>query len=182
MNNTNLSLKDRQKISVKNHILKLLTRFFASFFSQYYYKKIFVIIIVISMMLLVASCGQTSQEDVSNEVQQIDIDLTEMSGTMVYSQIYDMMINPLDYMGQTIKLEGEFYWEYYQPLDETYYFVIIKDATGCCPQGLEFVNNSDVEFPESGTVIEMVGVFDKYQEGNNEFFRITTDEIVYQEI
>ncbi len=145
-------------------------------------KKIVGVLSMILLMLLVVSCGQDTQVDIPNEAQPIDIDLTTMSGTMVYSQVYDIMINPLDYLGQTLKLEGEFHWEYFEPTEQTYYFVIIKDATGCCPQGLEFVNNSDVEFPVSGTVIEMVGVLEQYQDGNNSFFRIAADEIIYQEI
>ncbi len=111
----------------------------------------------------------------------VDIDLTSMSSTMVYSQVYDMMLNPSDYAGDTIKLVGTFYSEYYDVTDTTYNFVIINDATGCCPQGIEFISTSGDEYPEQGAAIEMIGVFDIYDEGNNQYYRITTDEVTLQQ-
>ncbi len=129
-------------------------------------------------MFLLSSCGETTSQ--LETTAGVDIDLTAMSSTMVYSKVYDMMTNPTDYEGQTITLEGEFYWDYYAELATTYYFVIINDATGCCPQGLEFVcTDKDIELPSQGSIIKMTGVFEIYQEGNNNFYRITTDSVEF---
>ncbi len=136
-------------------------------------KKLMILILCITM----SACGE--QADIAQgDNNTIDIDLTEMSSTMVYSQVYDMMMDPAEYAGMSIKVFGTFYSEYYEITDTTYNFVIINDATGCCPQGIEFISTSSEEMPEQGSKITMVGVFDTYQEGNNQYYRITTEELL----
>ncbi len=132
-----------------------------------------IIILMIAIVITMSACStQTDTEKIA------DIDLTEMSSTMVYSQVYDMMMNPSNYAGMSIKVVGTFYSEYYESTDTTYNFVIINDATGCCPQGIEFVSKTDEEMPEQGAEISMIGVFDIYDEGENQYYRITTDELL----
>ena len=42
----------------------------------------------------------------------VDVDLTRLSSTMVYSEVYNMMYTPGDYIGKTIKMTGQFvYYE-----------------------------------------------------------------------
>ena len=42
----------------------------------------------------------------------IDVDLTKLSSTMVYSEVYNMLYTPDDYIGQTVKMNGAFaYYE-----------------------------------------------------------------------
>ena len=36
----------------------------------------------------------------------VDADLTRLSSTMVYSEVYNMMYTPGDYIGKTIKMTG----------------------------------------------------------------------------
>ena len=38
----------------------------------------------------------------------VDVDLTRLSSTMVYSEVYNMMYAPDDYIGKTIKMTGQF--------------------------------------------------------------------------
>ena len=38
----------------------------------------------------------------------VDFDLTRLSSTMVYSEVYNMMNAPGDYIGKTIKMTGQF--------------------------------------------------------------------------
>ena len=38
----------------------------------------------------------------------VDVDLTRLSSTMVYSEVYNMMNAPGDYIGKTIKMTGQF--------------------------------------------------------------------------
>ncbi len=141
--------------------------------------KLLMYTLLLTLMVTLAGCSEDSSADVSTvqQSQTADIDLTTMSSTMVYSQVYDMLINPADYAGKSIKLEGTYYSEYYEITDTTYNFVIINDATGCCPQGLEFISNSEEGYPQQGDTISMIGVFDIYSEGNNQYYRITTEEL-----
>ena len=42
----------------------------------------------------------------------VDVDLTRLSSTMLYSEVYNMMNAPGDYIGKTIKMTGQFvYYE-----------------------------------------------------------------------
>lgn len=70
---------------------------------------------------------------------ELDVDLTTLSSTMVYSEIYSMMYEPDRYVGKRIKMNGQFA-AYGNPNTGAVYTVcIIMDATACCSQGLEFV-------------------------------------------
>ncbi|WP_295068441.1 hypothetical protein [Ruminococcus sp.] len=96
-----------------------------------------------------------------------DIDLTQMSPSMVYAQVYDMVCNGDNYLGQTVKVKGPF--SYFQETDGREFFaVIISDATACCSQGIEFVLNGDYSYPDDypaiGTEITVIGKFNYYTE------------------
>jgi hypothetical protein len=86
-----------------------------------------------------------------------------MSGTMVYSYVYDMRYTrPQAYVGKTIKARGQYNELYDNRIKKCYHFVIIKDAAECCSQGLEFEYEDD--YPEKDKEIEVVGTFEKYYE------------------
>lgn len=99
----------------------------------------------------------------------IDVDLTALSSTMVYSEVYNMMVAPADYLGKTVKMSGAFNYYHDEAADNYYFACIIKDATACCAQGIEFELAGDHRFPEDypevDAVITVIGVFDTYQEG-----------------
>lgn len=97
----------------------------------------------------------------------IDVDLTKMSATMVYSEVYNMMALPDNYLGQTVRMQGQF--QMYEGDGRNYYVVLIADALACCQQGMEFVLDGDYsypeDYPEPGTEVTVTGVFDTYMEG-----------------
>ncbi len=103
----------------------------------------------------------------SSGLEAVDIDLTKMSSTMVYSEVYNMMISPDDYLGKRVRMRGDF--AYAEVEGKYYYACIISDATACCAQGIEFVLNDERKFPDDypsvGTEITVAGVFDVYKEG-----------------
>ncbi len=124
---------------------------------------------------------QSQQQSTSEEAptEGVDIDLTEMTTTMIYSQVFDMVMNAQNYEGKVIKMQGLYNPLYFEPTDSTYHLMVITDATGCCPQGVEFViTNQGQEYPELNTEIQVTGVFEIYQEGENLYFRIVSDELV----
>ncbi len=106
-----------------------------------------------------------------------DIDLTTMSDTMVFSQVYDIMLNYTAYMGQSINLVGQFNSLYYEEISQTLNFVVINDALGCCPQGLELRFEGDVTMPDVNANISIQGEFTTYKEGDFEFFCIMVENM-----
>ena len=94
---------------------------------------------------------------------KVDLDLTKMSSTMIYTTIFDMLIMPEDYVEKNIKVKGWFetYTDPYTA--ELYYAVVVPDATACCQQGLEFVWPGDHkypdDFPEPGQDITVTGLY-----------------------
>ncbi len=101
----------------------------------------------------------------------VDVDLTELSATMVYSEVYNMMVVPGDYIGKTIKMNGSFAQYHDQNTGKNYYACIVKDATACCSQGIEFQLTDDYtypkDYPKEGDEICVTGTFTTYYEGAN---------------
>ncbi len=100
----------------------------------------------------------------------IDVDLTVLSGTMVYSEVYNMMASPEMYIGKTVKMKGPFAYYHDEATGKYYFACIIQDAAACCAQGIEFILTDDYiypdDYPELDEEICVVGVFDTYQEGD----------------
>ena len=115
-------------------------------------------------------------EQLQSYAGKVDVDLTVLSSTMVYSEVYNMLyFYPEDYYGKTVKMTGQF--NVYQWVDESgvvadmpvAYACIISDAAACCAEGMEFVLEGDYtypdDYPELGTEITVIGEFQSY-EGN----------------
>ena len=94
---------------------------------------------------------------------KVDLDLTKMSATMIYSTIFDMMIMPEDYVEKIIKVKGWFETYTDPQTGEMYYAVVVPDATACCQQGLEFVwkgnHTYPDDFPKPGQNITVTGIY-----------------------
>ncbi len=104
----------------------------------------------------------------ANPEEGIDIDLTKLSSVLVYSQVYEIMYAPEDFVGKTIRMQGTYSSYYDEGTDTLYNACIIRDATACCAQGIEFVLTDDYAYPEDypkdGDEVTVTGVFDIYEE------------------
>ena len=78
-----------------------------------------------------AAPSSASAPETAAEESGIDIDLTLLNSTMLYSEVYSMMVEPEAFLGKTVRLAGYCTSSYYEPTDMTYYAVIIPDATAC---------------------------------------------------
>ena len=113
---------------------------------------------------------------------KVDVDLTVLSSTMVYSEVYNMLYNdPAYYLGKTVKARGEF--SIYQLVtdgvlqpDPVSYACIISDAAACCAEGMEFVLEGDLtypdDYPELGTEITVIGEFQSYEENGMTWYHL----------
>ena len=113
--------------------------------------------------------GIVPKEEAFASKSEYDVDLTQLSASMVYAQVYDMVNNGNDYLGKSVKVKGPF--AYFQETDGREFFaVLISDATACCSQGIEFVLDGDYSYPKDyppiNTEIVVTGEFNYYKEGN----------------
>ena len=122
--------------------------------------KIFVVAILTATLLL-TGCGDEipAPEKISAEV--VDVDLTALSATMVYSAVFDIVENPAAYRGKTIKIRGTYFAMHDPAKDEYHHSCVIWDATACCMQGMEF-ELADKNYPPNETEITLIGKFDVY--------------------
>lgn len=141
---------------------------------------------LIALALAACGSGQASGSAAPAATEApLDLDLTKLSGTVVYSQVYDMMSRPDSYMGQRIKINGSF--SYYQDPDtkQEYFAAIIADATACCAQGIEFVWKGEhaypADYPPLDTDITVTGTFDTYYEGEAMYVQLVDADVSWRE-
>ena len=147
------------------------------------------LILILSALVLVAAltaCGGKTvatgtTETAAKAAQNIDVDLTQMSSTMIYSEVQNMMLKPADYVGKTVKMQGAFS---VSEIGENRYFAcIIKDATACCAQGIEFQWAGDhsypADYPKDGSDITVTGEFTTYNEGQQQYCQLKNAELKF---
>ena len=150
-------------------------------------KKILCALLITLTLVPFAACGgeNTAQKPPAEDTEDtaaVDIDLTALSGIMVYSEVNSMISFPDNYIGKTVKMHGQF--TIYQATDENGAFIpdkmffacMIADATACCAQGLEFALAGEPvypdEYPELGAEITVVGTFEWYEEDGCRYYRL----------
>ena len=160
-------------------------------------KKLFCVWLAALLLCSLAACGAKDNKDAESAADTpaaspsasqaqsadgIDVDLTALSSTMIYSEVYNMMVTPDSYIGKTIKMKGQF--AVYQATDESgafipdqiYFACVIADATACCSQGLEFILTGEHsypdDYPELNSEITVTGTFETYDENGFKYCRL----------
>lgn len=150
-------------------------------------KKLFCLLLAALLLCTLAACGHedTAQKPAAEDAEgtaAVDIDLTVLSGIMVYSEVNSMISFPDNYIGKTVKMKGQFAIGYVYNTDGTpdestaRFACVIADATACCSQGLEFILTGEHtypdEYPELGAEITVVGTFEWYEEDGCRYYRL----------
>ena len=157
-------------------------------------KKICLLLTAVLLLALLAGCGEAKDTKTANGAERVadvestaaqpksvDVDLTALSSTMVYSEVYNMMSSPEKYVGKSVRMAGKFVP--YTNQDETLYYpaVVIADATACCSQGLEFVLKGDKvypqDYPAEQSEVTVRGIFQTYYEGEQLFCHLIDAEL-----
>lgn len=115
--------------------------------------------------------------------RSFDIDMSAMKTQLAYLQITNMMIDPEQYTGKTVKMTGTFAHTYDNNLQCDFFVCYIPDETACCTQSLEFVINGDYSYPDDyppdESTITVAGTFEKYIRDGYDLFRLNNAEISY---
>lgn len=107
---------------------------------------------------------------------KVDLDLSAMSGTVVYAEVYNIVYSPSSYLGKTMRIKGSYAENYYAPTGKTYSYIVIADATACCSQGLEVELNGKSS-PSYGDEIIVTGVFTSYEELGKTYYTVSATDI-----
>ena len=141
-------------------------------------KKNISVALLCLMLLSAAGCGNTER---SSSVGNVDIDLTALSSTMVYAEVYNITTKPEDYIGKTIKVNGVYYTV--SEGEQVFHYVVIQDTAACCAQGMEFIwsggGTYPDDYPRPQTPIEMTGVLDSYDEHGDTYYYLAIDDLVF---
>ena len=177
-------------------------------------KRLLCLLLAALMVLCLGACGEksgapateepTSSTTASEEPKPLEtlpletapskdtaestfVDLTALSSTMVYGEVFAMMSSPEDYVGKTVKMQGIFSkGQLYAAgsLNDggTVFACVIQDATACCAQGIPFELAGDhtypQDYPELGDTITVVGTFEIHEQEGMEFCRLRDAELV----
>ena len=164
-------------------------------------KRLLCLLLAVCMTLSLCACGKGAERDTergasASEPQPspaitepptaiadgAEVDLTVLSSTMVYAEVYNMLYNdPEGYLGKTVRARGKF--SIYQLVtdgvlqpDPVSYACIIADAAACCAEGMEFVLEGDLtypdDYPELGTEITIIGEFQSYEENGMTWYHL----------
>ncbi len=123
----------------------------------------------------------TEKNKISNLVSEKEptgdvLDLRELSPTVVYSEVFAMMNEPQDYEGKTIIAKGPFSYYKDENSGQEYYAVIVKDATACCAQGIEFELAGDNKYPDDypnlNDEITVEGLFNCYTDDTGTYVQL----------
>ena len=148
-------------------------------------KRLPAMLLALVCALILASCSGRAETPVASDAASpeappsaelpvsppVDVDLTQLSPTMVYSEVNDMVTHPDDYLGKTVRMRGM--CVVFEGEGRTYYSCIIADATACCAQGIEFIlADSGAVYPDQGDDITVEGVFDTYYEAESMYCQL----------
>lgn len=144
-------------------------------------KKLICVLLVSLFSLTLLGSAMAEVAPVTYADKDVDINLYGMSGTVVYSMVYNIMSDYTPFLGKVLRISG-----YYSPWEDpdtgvVYHSCIIPDATSCCAQGLEFVWAGEHaypdDYPEEGTDMVVTGRLESYMEGDYVFLHLADAEV-----
>ena len=148
-------------------------------------KKRIPALLLCAILLLSSACPAAGAEATPTpEPPVIDLDLAALSGTLVYAQVYNMMVDPDPWLGKIIRMAG--YYSYYDDQEHgvIYHACVIPDATACCTQGIEFVwygeHRWPEDYPEIGTDITVTGRLEMYEESGQQYLHLVDADVKIQ--
>ena len=143
-------------------------------------KKTLSILLALCICLLPLYTGCANESPVS-----VDLDLSVMSSTIVYAEMYNIQFDPSQYLGKVIRLRG-LYSYYREPsTGVSYYACVVPDATACCMQGMEFVPAIEPEDPdhflEDSADITVTGRLEIYVDEGISYLHLVEAEVITNE-
>ena len=142
-----------------------------------------------TFVLLVLACMLTAclpacaGAETAAEPVTVDLDLSVMSGTVVYAQVYNLLCDPTAWLGKTIRMAGFYSAFQDQSTGTVYHACVIPDVTACYAQGIEFVRAGEhawpEDYPEDAADITVTGRLELYEENGVKYLHLVDAELVW---
>lgn len=124
--------------------------------------------------------AEEQQKQAAQSDGTVDIDLTVQSATMVFAEVSNISMKPKDYAGKTLKMHGKF--SVFSNEGKHYFVILIKDAPGCCQQGISFIlengSQNPADYPAPDSDITVVGTLSTYSDGAATYCQMINAKIV----
>jgi len=148
-------------------------------------------LIVLCFLLLfgisVISCSNETESDevagdeTAIERDDVDVDLTGLSQTIVQAEFQNILSNTDNYIGKTIRASGTYYTLFSDKTGNHYHYIIIVQGDECCQLGFEFKRDGDYavpdDYPKKNAVIEVTGILKRYEELGNSYLYLAVKDI-----
>ena len=139
-------------------------------------KKLLAMIFIYSLIFGFIS-GCTEDETIS----EVDIDLTELSMTMIEAEYQRIITNAEDNIGKTIRTYGSYRTLIIDNAGNYLHFIVVVPGDECCWLGFEFIRDGDYNFPDDypaqNSAILITGTLDKYTDSGSSFLFIAVDDL-----
>lgn len=135
---------------------------------------------VLSMSILFGAGAEAGNPA---EPPAIDLDMSGMSGTVVYAQVYNLVSDPDPWLGKVIRMAG--YYSFFNDDKQgiVYHACVIPDATACCAQGIEFIRAGEHQwpddYPKEGSDITVTGRLEIYEENGYCYLHLVDAEVLW---
>ena len=146
----------------------------------------FVSFLTAAVLFIMCPFFSTGAETVNpTEPPVVDLDMSGMSGTVVYAQIFNLLSAPDPWLGKIIRMSG--YYSFYDDQEHgiVYHACIVPDATACCAQGIEFIwageHNWPDDYPEEGTDITVTGRLEIYEEDGYSYLHLVDAVLLWDQ-
>ena len=137
------------------------------------FEKGWTAVLLTAVMVLQTGCGGAKDRGI--------LDLSVMSGNVVYAEVLNIMMSPDEYVGRTIRMSGAFEVEHDLVNNRVYTYCVIQDATACCAKGIEFKWKGDHTYPDDFPAIDgeitVCGVFERYEDETGECYRVADADL-----
>ena len=134
---------------------------------------------ILSFLLLIGMFAAGCTSSTKSTDTKVDVDLSELSTTLIQAEFQRIISNPNDYIGKTIKATGAYRTIHYDGTDTASHFIIIVSGDECCEMGLEFILSDEYtypdDFPVQNTNIEVIGVLEIQEKFGSVFMYIAAE-------
>jgi hypothetical protein len=148
------------------------------------------LLLMLGLALFLSACGAGDKPAATQAPEAeapaptsdvVQMDFSGLNDTMAYAQMFNVVNNPKEYVGTTVKIKGT-----YVPIPDptreglTYHFLVVADITACCEIGVEFFLDGyryPQDYPTQFSQVELTGRFEMASVGGQEHISLKADSM-----